>query len=84
MNLPPVVIPVNDKNENGSERWGMCCSSVYKAEVVFFVQILFLFTILIFSIVQIALKAQNLEIYFSLISSIIGILIPQPKMTKNE
>ena len=84
MNLPPVVIPVNDKNENVSERWGMCCSSVYKSEVVFFVQILFLFTILIFSIVQIALKAQNLEIYFSLISSIIGILIPQPKMTKNE
>ena len=44
MNLPQVVIPVNDKDEN--ERWGMCCSSVYKAEVVFFVQILFLFTIL--------------------------------------
>jgi hypothetical protein len=82
MNLPQVIIPVNDKDEN--ERWGMCCSSVYKAEVVFFVQILFLFTILIFSIVQITLKAQNLEIYFSLISSIIGILIPQPKMTKNE
>ena len=84
MNLPQVVIPVNDKNENTNERWGMCCSSVYKAEVVFFVQIIFLFTILIFSIVQIALKAQNLEIYFSLISSIIGILIPQPKMTKND
>ena len=82
MNLPQVIIPVNDKDEN--ERWGMGCSSVYKAEVVFFVQILFLFTILIFSIVQITLKAQNLEIYFSLISSIIGILIPQPKMTKND
>jgi hypothetical protein len=82
MNLPPVIIPVSDTKD--PDTWGLCCSSVYKAEVVFFVQILFLFTILIFSIIQITLKAPNLEIYFSLISSIIGILIPQPKMAKNE
>ena len=67
-----------------NDTWGLCCSSVYKSEVVFFVQILFLFIILIFSIIQIILKSNNLEIYFSLISSIIGILIPQPKMAKNE
>jgi hypothetical protein len=66
------------------DKWGLCCSSVYKAEVVFFVQILFLFIILLFSIIQIVLKSSNLEIYFSLISSIIGILIPQPKMAKND
>jgi hypothetical protein len=66
-----------DKN-----KWQLCCSSVYKSEIVFLTQIIFLFTILVFSIVQIALKATNLEIYFSLISSIIGILIPQPKMEK--
>lgn len=71
-----------DLSDNKTDKWTLCCSSVYKAEVVFITQILFLFTILIFSIVQIALKASNLEIYFSLISSIIGILIPQPKMEK--
>jgi hypothetical protein len=71
-----------DLSEDKIDKWRLCCSSVYKAEVVFMTQILFLFTILIFSIVQITLKAQNLEIYFSLISSIIGILIPQPKMEK--
>jgi len=70
--------------ENKTDKWRLCCSSVYKAEVVFMTQILFLFTILIFSIVQITMRAENLEIYFSLISSIIGILIPQPKMSKNE
>lgn len=68
--------------EEDKNKWQLCCSSIYKAEVVFMTQILFLFTILIFSIVQITLKATNLEIYFSLISSIIGILIPQPKMEK--
>jgi len=70
--------------EDKDNQWQLCCSSVYKAEIVFLTQILFLFIILIFSIVQIILKSENLEIYFSLISSIIGILIPQPKMNKNE
>jgi hypothetical protein len=70
--------------EDKTDKWRLCCSSVYKAEVVFMTQILFLFTILIFSIVQITMRAENLEIYFSLISSIIGILIPQPKMSKND
>jgi hypothetical protein len=70
--------------EEDKNKWQLCCSSVYKSEIVFLTQILFLFIILIFSIVQIVMKAENLEIYFSLISSIIGILIPQPKMNKNE
>ena len=73
-----------DLEDTKHEKWGLCCSSVYKSEVVFMIQIMFLFTILIFSIVQITMRAENLEIYFSLISSIIGILIPQPKMNRND
>jgi hypothetical protein len=73
-----------DLEDTKHEKWGLCCSSVYKSEVVFMIQIMFLFTILIFSIVQITMRAENLEIYFSLISSIIGILVPSPKMSKNE
>ena len=73
-----------DLEDTKHEKWGLCCSSVYKSEVVFMIQIMFLFTILIFSIVQITMKSDNLEIYFSLISSIIGILVPSPKMSKNE
>jgi len=73
-----------DLEDTKHEKWGLCCSSVYKSEVVFMIQILFLFTILIFSILQITMRAENLEIYFSLISSIIGILVPSPKMNRNE
>jgi hypothetical protein len=73
-----------DLEDTKHEKWGLCCSSVYKSEVVFMIQIMFLFTILIFSIVQITMRAENLEIYFSLISSIIGILVPSPKMNKND
>ena len=73
-----------DLESDNKNKWDLCCSSVYKSEVVFFCQILFLFTILIFSMVQITMKANNIEIYFSLISTIIGVLIPQPKMSKGE
>jgi hypothetical protein len=73
-----------DLESDTKNKWDLCCSSVYKSEVVFFCQILFLFTILIFSMVQITLKATNIEIYFSLISTIIGVLIPQPKMSKGD
>jgi hypothetical protein len=73
-----------DLESDTKNKWDLCCSSVYKSEVVFFCQILFLFTILIFSMVQITMKATNIEIYFSLISTIIGVLIPQPKMSKGD
>jgi hypothetical protein len=73
-----------DLEDTKHEKWGLCCSSVYKSEVVFMIQIMFLFTILIFSIIQITMRAENLEIYFSLISSIVGILVPSPKINKNE
>lgn len=63
-----------------NESWELCCSSVYKSEVVFFCQVIFLLIILLFSISQIILKAETPEIYFSLICTVLGIVIPQPKM----
>jgi len=83
MELPQISLPVPDDVKHDS-RWTLCCSSVYKAEVIYITQIIFLFTILLFSIVQITIKAPNIEIYFSLISTIIGLIIPSPKMTKND
>jgi len=75
------VLAVND---NAEENWQMCCSVLHKAEVVFFVQIIFLFTIMIFSMVQIISKVDNQEIYFSLLSSCIGIIIPSPTISAKK
>jgi hypothetical protein len=71
-------------NENLEENWQLCCSVLHKAEVVFFVQIIFLFTIMVFSMVQIINKVDNQEIYFSLLSSCIGIIIPSPTITAKK
>jgi len=75
------VLHVNDDPE---ENWKMCCSVLHKAEVVFFVQVIFLFTIMIFSMIQIIKKADSSEIYFSLLSSCIGIIIPSPSLSAKK
>ena len=78
------AVDVLNVNEDPEENWRMCCSVLHKAEVVFFVQIIFLFTIMIFSMVQIINKVDNQEIYFSLLSSCIGIIIPSPTITAKK
>ena len=78
------AVDVLQVNEDPEENWRMCCSVLHKAEVVFFVQIIFLFTIMIFSMVQIINKVDNQEIYFSLLSSCIGIIIPSPTITTKK
>lgn len=75
---------VLNANTDPEQNWQMCCSVLHKAEVVFFVQIIFLFTIMIFSMIQIINKAESQEIYFSLLSSCIGIIVPSPTITTTK
>ena len=75
---------VLNTNTDPEQNWRLCCSVLHKAEVVFFVQIIFLFTIMIFSMIQIINKANSPEIYFSLLSSCIGIIVPSPTITTTK
>ena len=67
-------VDVLHMNDDPEENWKMCCSVLHKAEVVFFVQVIFLFTIMIFSMIQIIKKADSSEIYFSSILSNFSII----------
>lgn len=75
---------VLNANTDPEQNWRLCCSVLHKAEVVFFVQIIFLFTIMLFSMIQIINKAESQEIYFSLLSSCIGIIVPSPTITTTK
>ena len=75
---------VLNANTDPEQNWRLCCSVLHKAEVVFFVQIIFLFTIMLFSMIQIIHKAESQEIYFSLLSSCIGIIVPSPTITTTK
>ena len=78
------MIPDNAGEADESEKWRMCCSSIHKTEVVFFVQVGFLFMLSVFAIVQIVKNAPNSEIYFSLLASCLGIIVPSPSLTKDK
>ena len=63
---------------DGEEKWGFCCSAVHKGEIIYFIQVIFLFSLSVFAMVQIINKASSPEIYFSLLSTCIGIIVPSP------
>lgn len=69
-----------DVKPNNDEIWALCCSSIHKVEIVFFTQIAFILLLSIFSMVQIINRAPNPEIYFSILSTCIGIVIPSPSL----
>jgi len=66
------------KNEWGAE--GSCCSRTDKHFIKYITQVGFSAVIVIFSVTQIARGANNREIYFSLISGIIGNFSPTPSI----
>jgi len=68
--------------DTGNARWKLCCSEVYKDELIFFSQIIFLLMVVIFSMYQILKKVENQEIYFSLLGSALGTILPAPSMTR--
>ena len=69
-----------DISMNDEEKWGFCCSAVHKGEIIYFVQVIFLFSLSVFAMVQIVKKAPSQEIYFSLLSTCIGIIVPSPTL----
>jgi hypothetical protein len=61
-----------------------CCSKTDKRLINFLVQFFLALLIIIFSIYQIINKANNPEIYFSLLSSTFSIFIKAPSLTVDK
>lgn len=71
---------VVEVKKNDDEKWDLCCSTVYKLEIVFFTQITFILLLSVFSMIQIVNNAPYIELYFSILSTCIGIVIPSPSL----
>jgi hypothetical protein len=61
-----------------------CCSKTDKRLINYLVQFILALIIIIFSIYQIIKKANNPEIYFSLLSSTFSIFIRAPSLTADK
>ena len=68
------------KIEKYKDQWETCCSRSSRDVIKYFSQLGICSLVLIFCMVQLILKTDNTEVYFSLISSIISLYIPSPKL----
>ena len=67
------------------EQWSGCCSKTNSHFLKYIVQVIISIIILLFSIVMIVIKdGIGCEVYFSIISAIMGIYSPSPSMNKKQ
>lgn len=67
------------------EQWSGCCSKTNSHFLKYIIQVIISIIILLFSIVMIVIKdGIGCEVYFSIISAIMGIYSPSPSMNKKQ
>jgi hypothetical protein len=82
INLSVVDTPdINtEPNIDNNNNWLLCCSYVRKEEIVFFSQLLIIISIMAFCMIQITRDISNRDIYFTLMGSCTGYMLPAPTM----
>ena len=84
--LPPLESPSQERrrieNKKLDEEWKICGSGTSRHLIKYLVQMGFALMVMIFSIVKLNDNdnSENKEIYYSLMSFIIGIIFPHPQI----
>lgn len=60
--------------------WRVCWSSFPKEEIIYFVQVLIAYTVIIVSLVNLCLTTEHSAIWGTLVSGCIGYLFPAPTL----
>ena len=68
------------ENEKLRDEWTGCCSKTNKNYLKYMTQIAMGASVMVFSMVQIAIGADNPEIYFSLLSGTLAVFMPTPHL----
>ena len=76
----PTVERRHIENEKLKDEWTVCCSNTNKHFLKYIVQVLFGVAVMLFAFIQVIRDVDQKEIYFSLISGIIGGFLPSPHM----
>ena len=78
-----VEVNNDDDVHEDDVQWQICCSHSSKSFIKYVVTVIMSIIVLVFSIYMIASNPENdNSIYFSLMSSIIGMYMPQPTLDK--
>ena len=64
--------------------WNLCGKEVPRSEIVFFSQILIIYTIIAVSIFNLSTSSEQQNLWITLLSSCVGYLLPSPVITKKN
>ena len=79
---PPIFSKREEDNASNSDRWHLLGTRVPKAEIVYFCQMIIVYTIIITSVINLSLQNGSSELWIALLSSNIGYVLPNPKLKK--
>ena len=70
--------------ETSSEtKWTVLGKKLPKSEIVYFTQIVVLFTVIAISLYNLTSNTESRELWISLMSSSLGYILPSPKIKKH-
>ncbi len=69
---------------SNSRRWVLFGNTCPKSEIVFFCQIVILYTVILVSIYNLTKVDGNSNLWTALLSSCLGYLLPNPSMKRGE
>ena len=75
---------VYDSNESERSSWKFCNNiNLPRSEVVFFVQMFFIFSLMTLCIIKLAFSSSTCEetsVWISILSSLVGYILPNPRL----
>ncbi len=71
-------------SENSSHKWNVLGWHYPKSEIVFFVQIVLIYTVVITSIVNLTLYKDEGKLWTALLSSSLGYILPNPSLKRRS
>ena len=75
--------PVLRLNDTG-QHWPLFGTRVPKTEIVFFCQVIIIYTIIVWSFYNLTTKDENATLWTSLLSSCLGYLLPSPTLKRDD
>ena len=79
---PPNFLKREEDNVSSGDRWHLLGTRVPKTEIVYFCQMIIVYTIIITSVINLSLNNGSSELWIALLSSNIGYALPSPKLKK--
>jgi hypothetical protein len=75
---------VSDAGSSGNNQWTIPLTGkkMPKSELMFFVQVLLIYIVVLTSIVNLTINADNGKLWTALLSSSLGYLLPNPSLRK--